>query len=90
MKNPVFSAAFKPTSPTAEAVSKPPTPLAYSTAGAAKMLSVSCRTIARLTKAGHLHPSRALRRPIYSHADLVQFLETTSKWGGASFTRNTP
>lgn len=48
-------------------------------AGAAKMLSLSCRSVARLTKDGHLHPSKALRKKIYSHADLVRFLEETSR-----------
>ena len=62
-----------------ENTSKCSMPLGYSMAGAAKMLSVSCRTIARLTKDGHLRPSKALRKKIYRHADLVRFLEETSR-----------
>jgi Helix-turn-helix domain len=51
----------------------------YKLAEAAIYLGVSKITIDRLTKRGLLHPSRALRHPIYSRDDLDRFLrETTS------------
>ena len=51
----------------------------FKRAEAAIYLGVAPVTIDRLTKRGLLHPSRALRHPIYSKDDLDRFLrETTS------------
>ena len=46
---------------------------------AAIYLGVAKITIDRLTKRGLLHPSRALRHPIYSKDDLDRFLRETSE-----------
>jgi hypothetical protein len=50
----------------------------YKRAEAAVYLGVSKITIDRLTKRGLLHPSRALRHPIYSKDDLDRFLRETT------------
>lgn len=47
-------------------------------AAAAYYLSVSLPTLDRLTQRGLLHPSRALRHPIYSRDDLDRFLRETA------------
>jgi hypothetical protein len=41
-------------------------------------LGIFTITIDRLTKRGLLHPSRALRHPIYSKDDLDHFLKNTT------------
>jgi ribosomal protein S20 len=46
---------------------------------AAIYLGVAKITIDRLTQRGLLHPSRALRHPIYSRDDLDRFLRETSE-----------
>jgi hypothetical protein len=51
--------------------------MGYKRAEAATYLGVKPVTIDRLTKRGLLHPSRALRHPIYSRDDLDQFLRDT-------------
>jgi hypothetical protein len=51
----------------------------YKRAEAATYLGVAKITIDRLTKRGLLHPSRALRHPIYSKDDLDRFLRETSE-----------
>jgi ribosomal protein S20 len=51
----------------------------YKRAEAAIYLGVAAITIDRLTKRGLLHPSRALRHPIYSKDDLDRFLRETSQ-----------
>jgi ribosomal protein S20 len=51
----------------------------YKRAAAATYLGVAKITIDRLTKRGLLHPSRALRHPIYSKDDLDRFLRETSE-----------
>jgi len=51
----------------------------YKRAEAATYLGVAKITIDRLTKRGLLHPSRALRHPIYSKDDLDRFLRETSQ-----------
>lgn len=51
----------------------------YKRAEAAVYLGVAAITIDRLTKRGLLHPSRALRHPIYSKDDLDRFLCETSQ-----------
>ena len=50
----------------------------FKRAEAAVYLGVAKITIDRLTKRGLLHPSRALRHPIYSKDDLDRFLRETS------------
>jgi len=50
----------------------------YKRAEAAVYLGISKITIDRLTKRGLLHPSRALRHPIYSKDDLDRFLRETT------------
>jgi hypothetical protein len=51
----------------------------YKRAEAAIYLGVAKVTIDRLTQRGLLHPSRALRHPIYSRDDLDRFLRETSE-----------
>jgi hypothetical protein len=51
----------------------------YKRAEAAIYLGVAKITIDRLTQRGLLHPSRALRHPIYSKDDLDRFLRETSE-----------
>jgi hypothetical protein len=51
----------------------------FKRAEAAIYLGVSIVTIDRLTQRGLLHPSRALRHPIYSKDDLDRFLRETSE-----------
>ena len=51
----------------------------FKRAEAATYLGVTSVTIDRLTKRGLLHPSRALRHPIYSKDDLDRFLRDTSQ-----------
>ena len=50
----------------------------FKRAEAAIYLGVATITIDRLTKRGLLHPSRALRHPIYSKDDLDRFLRGTT------------
>ena len=51
----------------------------FKRAEAAIYLGVAKVTIDRLTQRGLLHPSRALRHPIYSKDDLDRFLQETSE-----------
>lgn len=54
--------------------------LALTRVEAADALNISPATLDRLTKRGLLRPSRALRRPLYSVAEIERFLrETTSE-----------
>jgi hypothetical protein len=50
----------------------------FKRAEAAIYLGISTITIDRLTKRGLLHPSRALRHPIYSKDDLDRFFKDTT------------
>jgi predicted site-specific integrase-resolvase len=53
--------------------------LALTRVEAADALDVSPATLDRLVKRGLIHPSRALRRPLFSIAEIERFLrETTS------------
>lgn len=52
--------------------------LALTRAEAAKAIGQSAVTIDRLTKRGLLHPSRAIRRPIYPVWEIERFLRETS------------
>lgn len=65
------------------AIPKPPpkpivTKLAYTREEAAAQLGCHPITITRLSERGLLHPSRATRRPIYSHEELQRFLRDTA------------
>jgi DNA-binding transcriptional MerR regulator len=51
--------------------------LAYTRTEAAKLLGINPITLDRLTKRGLIRPSRAIRRPLYPHTELVRFLEDT-------------
>ncbi len=51
----------------------------FKRAEAATYLGVNAVTIDRLRKRRLLHPSRALRHPIYSRDDLDRFLRETSE-----------
>ena len=53
------------------------TKLAYSRTEAAKLLGINPITLDRLAKRGLIHPSRAIRRPLYAHTELIRFLEET-------------
>lgn len=52
--------------------------LAYTRDEAAAQLGVHPITISRLTERGELRPSRATRRPLYSHEELMRFLRDTA------------
>jgi DNA-directed RNA polymerase specialized sigma24 family protein len=52
--------------------------LALSRVEAADALDVSPATLDRLVKRGLLRPSRALRRPLFSIAEIERFLRETS------------
>jgi hypothetical protein len=52
--------------------------LALTRVEAADALDVSPATIDRLVKRGLLHPSRALRRPLFAIAEIERFLRETS------------
>jgi hypothetical protein len=54
--------------------------LALTRVEAANALDVSPATLDRLVKRGLLHPSRALRRPLFAITEIERFLrETTSE-----------
>ena len=52
-------------------------PLALTREDAAATLSISPVSLDRLVKRGLIHPSRALRRPLFSLAELKRFLDET-------------
>jgi Helix-turn-helix domain len=52
--------------------------LALTRVEAADALDVSPATLDRLVKRGLLHPSRALRRPLFAIAEIERFLRETS------------
>ena len=52
--------------------------LALTRVEAADALNVSPATVDRLVRRGLLHPSRALRRPLFSIAEIERFLRETS------------
>lgn len=54
------------------------TKLAYTRDEAAAQLGLHPITISRLTERGELRPSRATRRPLYSHEELQRFLRDTA------------
>jgi len=56
----------------------PQTKLAYTRDEAAAQLGVHPMTISRLSARGLLRPSRATRRPLYSHEELQRFLRETA------------
>ena len=51
--------------------------LAYTRTEAAKLLGINPITLDRLAKRGLINPSRAIRRPLYPHTELIRFLEET-------------
>jgi len=51
--------------------------LAYTRTEAAKLLGINPITLDRLAKRGLINPSRAIRRPLYPHSELIRFLEET-------------
>ena len=51
--------------------------LAYTRTEAAKLLGINPITLDRLAKRGLITPSRAIRRPLYPHTELIRFLEET-------------
>lgn len=51
--------------------------LGYGRKEAAQLLGISPPTLDRLVKRGLLKPSRALRRPLFTEAELLRFLEET-------------
>ena len=51
--------------------------LAYTRTEAAKLLCINPISLDRLAKRGLINPSRALRRPLYPHSELLRFLEET-------------
>ncbi|HEX5400471.1 MAG TPA: helix-turn-helix domain-containing protein [Verrucomicrobiae bacterium] len=63
---------------TNEPAAVPQPKLAYTREEAAVQLSCHPMTISRLTERGLLRPSRATRRPIYSHEELQRFLRETA------------
>ena len=69
---------FKKTEPTRPVNQVTVEKKGFKRAEAAIYLGVTAVTIDRLTKRGLLHPSRALRHPIYSRDDLDRFLQETS------------
>ena len=52
--------------------------LALTRVEAADALNVSPATLDRLVRRGLLHPSRAVRRPLFSIAEIERFLRETS------------
>jgi len=62
--------------------------MGFKRAEAAIYSGVAPVTIDRLTKRGLLHPSRALRHPIYSKDDLDRFLRETSTATGVGPNTN--
>ncbi len=55
-----------------------PGPLALTREHAAAMLDISRVSLDRLVKRGLIHPSRALRRPLFPLAELKRFLDETT------------
>lgn len=51
--------------------------LSYNRIEAAQILGISPNSLDRLTKRGLISPSKALRRPLFSLAELERFLEST-------------
>lgn len=53
-------------------------PLALTRENAAAKLGISRVSLDRLVKRGLIHPSRALRRPLFPLAELKRFLDETT------------
>jgi hypothetical protein len=79
MLNHSFSKPSRASDPTGTAAKTHIEKRGYKRAEAAIYLGVAKVTIDRLTQRGLLHPSRALRHPIYSRDDLDRFLRETSE-----------
>jgi DNA-binding transcriptional MerR regulator len=52
--------------------------LAYSRKEAADLLNISTASLDRLVRRGLIRPSRALRRPLYTRAELERFLRESA------------
>ena len=63
--------------------------LAYSRSELALLLGISTRSIQRLEDRGLLKSSRALRKRLYSHFEVMRFLEATAN-DRAAFQRTRP
>ena len=59
----------------AESVQPIPPKMAYSTKEAARLLSISTKTLHRLRERGLVRPGRALRTLMWPHAELVRFVK---------------
>lgn len=57
--------------------SEPAQRLAYTREEAAALIGVTPSTIDRMVKRGLLHPSRATRRPLFLHEELLRCLRET-------------
>lgn len=75
--NPSAVSQPTPKAGTVPFIEQPPR-LCYSMREAAALLGVSYVSVHRLTKRGLLKPSRALRTPIFSRAELERFLAETT------------
>ena len=56
-------------------------PLAYSREEAAQLLGISTISLDRLCRRGLIRPSRALRKPLFTKAELERFLTETRTTG---------
>jgi DNA-binding transcriptional MerR regulator len=61
-----------------QAVTQPLVKIAYTRTEAAHVLGISAVTLDRLAARRLLRPSRATRRPLYSHSELERFLRETT------------
>lgn len=64
--------------PTAKKTVSTAQKLAYNRDEVAAQLGLHPITISRLTERGLLRPSRATRRPLYSHEEVQRFLKETA------------
>lgn len=64
--------------PTVKKIVSTATKLAYNRDEVAAQLGLHPITISRLTERGLLRPSRATRRPLYSHEEVQRFLKETA------------
>lgn len=55
-----------------------PPKLALTRVEAARALNISPATLDRVVKRGLLHPSRAVRRPLFAIAEIERFLRETT------------
>jgi DNA-binding transcriptional MerR regulator len=60
-----------------QSLARPNTRLAYSRSELASLLGISTRSVQRLEDRGLLKSSKALRRKIYSHQEVMRFLDSS-------------